>query len=153
MTRARQAQVAASVGRAFVQRAEIESALARQAAVLLDAAAGIRDAMRLAEQAAQAARTGGNADIRQYEHTVSGLQSQLAVVEQARGHLRTAQAAAEANIDSAHAMLRQNVASLDRVLRDEVRLLTRLERLERERVIGEARRRRASGRGGDGPRT
>jgi hypothetical protein len=141
-TREQQAKLAADAGAVFVKRAEIERALTNQHLVLAGAAEQIRQAIAVAQNAAAGARADDGVDASPYELTAQGLQTQLDVVVASIAQLEQLRTGAQANVTSAQTMLRDNAASLDRALRAEVHLLGRLERLERQRVIAEAMRRR-----------
>lgn len=140
-TRQQQDRLAADSGAVFVRRAEIERALREQQLVLSGAADQIRQAMAVAQTAADGARADGGVDPAPYELTAQGLRDQLEVVEASIAQLEPLRAGAQANLTNARVLLRQNAASLDRVLRAEVQLLGRLDRLERQRIIAQARRR------------
>jgi DNA repair exonuclease SbcCD ATPase subunit len=141
-TREQQVRVSAEVAAVFVKRVSIERALQDQHAVLIDAADQIGQAMAIAQRAAAGARVDEGADARPFELTAQGLQTQLDAVQASIAQLEQLRAGAQANVTTAQQMLRENASSLDRALRAEVRLLGRLERLERQRVIAEAIRRR-----------
>jgi hypothetical protein len=141
-TREQQARVSAEVAAVFVKRVSIERALQDQHAVLIGAAEQIGQAMAVAQRAAAGARADAGADARPFELTAQALQTQLDAVHASIAQLDQLRAGAQANVSTAQQMLRENASSLDRALRAEVRLLGRLERLERQRVIAEAMRRR-----------
>lgn len=141
-TRQQQAVLAAQAGKVFVERAEIEQALTSQHRVLVEAQEQIRQAMTLAQQAADDAHADGSVDPVPYELTAAGLQTQLDVVDASVVQLQRLRDGASSNLANAQTMLRENTESLDRALRGEIGLLSQLERLERQRVIAEAVRRR-----------
>lgn len=141
--REQQAEVGRQAGSAIVRQGQAEQAVRQQQLTLAQAEAQIRDAVAAAQRAADGAREdGGQAAAAPYQQTADGLRSQLAVVETARGQLERLRGDAVSNVAQAHVMLHENRASLDVALRAEVALLLRLERLERDRVIAEALRRR-----------
>jgi chromosome segregation ATPase len=144
-TRQQQARVDAELRTVFVRGVQLDRALTDQAELLSDAAGQIRDAMGIAQGAAETARAEADIDPSPFELTAQGLSTQLDVVDAAIEHLGSLRVDAETSVEQARTVLRQNAAALDGALRAEVQLLGRLDRLERERVIGSARRRGQDG--------
>ena len=126
------------IGEAYVQRAELDRVLHEQSHVLAQAVAQIQEAITVAQRAAVSAPA-GDPQRAQYEQTVAGLRSQLAVVEASVADLERLRGDAATSAAQVALLLRASAASLDVTLRAEVELLARLERLEREQVIAEAR--------------
>jgi ABC-type transporter Mla subunit MlaD len=124
---------------AYVQRIQLDRVLHEQSDLLAQAVAQIQDAITEARRAAESARA-GDQPAAQYEQTVAGLRSQLAVVEASAADLERLRGDVAASSARVARLLRESAASLDATLRAEVGLLARLERLERERVIAAARR-------------
>lgn len=140
-TREQQLRLAADAGAVFVRGAELERSLVNQHLVLTGAAEQIDQAKQVAQRAAADARAAGGVDSAPYERTADGLQSQLELVLASIDQLAALRAGARANLTDAHRLLQDNAATLDQALRVEIRLLGQLERLERQRIITQARAR------------
>jgi hypothetical protein len=146
------------VGRALVNYAGVEHAIAAQRAHLAASRADIEDAIAAATAAGERAGAEALAAARQagldeaqaqaaaraaaapYEHASTGLQRQRDVIDGTAGQLEAAAEAAAGEISRGRALLVASAASLDATLKEQVALLVRLERAERARAIARARR-------------
>jgi hypothetical protein len=145
-------------GRALVNYAAVEHAIAAQRARLAASRADIEEAIatataageRAGAEALAAARRDGMDDTQAqaaaraaaapYEHACTGLQRQRDVLDATARQLETAAQTAAGEINRGRGLLAASAASLDATLKEQVVLLARLERAERARLIAQARR-------------
>lgn len=137
-----QAEIEARLGVAEVDAAVLRRAVRDQRRLLDDAAAQIARAHAdVSSRAGDATRHGDGPAAAGFRQAADGFASQLQVVRATRAQLDRLDETGTAGLDRTRALLRASAASLHRALVAEVDLLARLERLARERVIAETRRR------------